>query len=233
MRTVAIMQPYAFPYVGYFQLIRAVDTFVVLDDVAFIRRGFIHRNYLLRRGTRQMFTMPIVDASQNRRICDTKFVSDRRWRTSLATSLRAAYAKAPRFRAVFPSIEHLILSGDDDVSTFAVESIRTMCGLLGIGTRIVPSSRAYENFDLRGQDRIIDICVRERAERYVNPIGGTELYDAESFAAKEVELRFLRPGLLEYPQFGGEFVPGLSIIDVVMFNEPESLPRLLSAGEIS
>ena len=214
----AVMQPYFFPYLGYYQLIHSVDRFVFLDDVTFIKQGWINRNRILLQGEARLITVPLSRASSNRRICDVE-LSHQPWRAKLEKTFDAAYRKAPYYAevaALFAEVIHR--KGDGTIAELASDSVRTVTLRLGLSTEFVESTRGYSNEELRGQDRVLDVCRREEASVYVNPPGGRELYDAASFAREDIELLFLEPVLAPYVQGRGNFEPGLSILDVLMFN---------------
>lgn len=230
--TIAIMQPYLFPYIGYFQLIQAVDRFVVLDDVNFIKRGWVNRNNLLQAGEPSLFTVPLSGASQNRKISEILVSDEGDWRLKLHKRIVSCYVKAPMFGAVAPLVEKCLDRKGVPIGQMNREAIIDVMGYLGMETEVVPSSSNYGNADMKGQDRILDICARENASHYINPIGGVELYDRATFTAKGMRLSFLRANVAEYPQFGGTFVPGLSMIDVLMFNGPKEVMSMLRQGKL-
>ncbi|MCB9495454.1 MAG: WbqC family protein [Fibrobacteria bacterium] len=216
--TLAAMQPYVLPYIGYFQLIQEAGTFVILDDVAFIKKGWIHRNRILLGGSAHLFTLPLQDASQNRSIKDTFLVADDLWKLKLVKTIRSAYAKALHFREGMAILEEILETRETNLSRFAVRSLETVARELGITTTLRLASEEFPNLrDARGQDRILDLCMASKATRYVNAIGGMELYHPEAFREKDVELRFLRTKIEPYFQLGREFVPYLSILDLLMF----------------
>ena len=227
------MQPYLFPYLGYFQLIAAVDRFVVYDDVSFIKNGWINRNRILGGGAAgrepepAYFTVPLEGASSFKAIREVGVSPDPRWRAKLLKTLAQTYARAPCFREVYPLVESVLGATEARVSALAVASLRAVAAYLALEAEFVPSSAAYENGELRGQERVLDICRREGATTYVNPSGGRELYARDAFAARGVTLRFLEPQLRAYPQLRPPFVPGLSIIDVLMFNPRDRVRELL------
>lgn len=231
--TVAIMQPYFLPYIGYVQLLNAVDTFVLYDDVAFINRGWINRNKLLVNGKEFMFTVPLKEASQNKRIRDIAFGDDLKWRGKLLQTIRQSYRKAPQFDAVWPMTEAMIQYDAPNIADYIRHSLEQIAAYLNITTRIVASSTIYNNEQLRAQERILDICRQEKATRYINPIGGQELYDKPTFAEANMELFFIKTRPIVYPQFSGQpFVPWLSILDVLMFNDPAQVHTLLTDYEL-
>lgn len=228
----AIMQPYLFPYIGYFQLLKTVDKFVLYDDVAFINRGWINRNKVLVNGKEQLFTIPLREASQNKKILEIDIDDTQKWRDKLLKTLQQSYKKAPQYAAVYPVIEEILQTPATRIADLIAVSITLLANYLSISTEIVPSSTIYANQHLKGPERILDICLQEGASEYINPIGGMELYDRTAFAEKDIILHFIRSRKEEYPQFGGEFVPWLSIVDVLMFNTREQVHTLLEAFDL-
>jgi hypothetical protein len=224
--TLGVMQPYLFPYLGYYQLMRACDRFAVLDDVTFINRGWINRNHLLVHGEPHLFTVPLVRASQNRLIRDIA-VATGDWRTKLMRTIATAYARAPHYRGTSALVGSVLEGSAGSIGDLAFASLRAVHEHVGLSTTLIRSTDIYDNQNLRGQARILDICRREGAEVYANLPGGRALYDAESFRSAGIELRFLDARAREYPQLGQPFQPDLSIIDVLMFNGPAGTRRLL------
>jgi WbqC-like protein family len=232
----AIMQPYLFPYLGYFQLMHAVDRFVVYDDVPFIRQGWINRNRLLVNGGPSFFTVPIKHASSFRLIGDT-LIDDQgqheRWSEKLLKSFTNAYRRAPEFASVFPLIEGVFQQKPARIADLARSSLYAVARFLDLRTSFVDSSSVYGNAHLKGEERVRAICAAEGATRYVNAHGGRGMYASERFAAQGVNLSFVEPRPIEYQQFGGPFVPDLSIIDVLMFNSVETVLGYLAACELT
>lgn len=229
--TLAIMQPYLFPYLGYFQLIAAADRFVFLDDVAFIKKGWIHRNRILVNGAAHTFTVPITDASQNRAICETR-VAAAFDPAKLLRTIELNYRKAPYFAAAYEIASAVFSHAHETISEMAKHSVRAVCGYLALSMPLIESSARYGNAELRGAERIRDITVRENAARYINPVGGTELYNEADFAAAGIELRFVKSRPHSYAQFGAPFVPWLSILDVLMFNSTAETRALLAGCDL-
>lgn len=225
----AVMQPYLFPYLGYYQLINAADRFVVYDDVSYIKGGWINRNRILLGGEARYFTLPSRRASPNRKIFEIALGDVAFWRRKFLRTLQQEYGRAPHFCEAFGVVDTLCHFETDRLAEFLLNSMRGLCSWLGIETEFVPTSRIYENDHLRGQARVLDICLRERAETYINPVGGQHLYRVEDFRSRGVELRFLEPNAIEYPQHGGAFIPGLSILDVMMFNPKSRIVAFLDA----
>jgi WbqC-like protein family len=231
----AIMQPYLLPYLGYFQLLHAADRFVIYDDVAFIKQGWINRNRILINGRATYFTVPLRQASSFRLIADTQIddgPQNHRWRDKMLKTFENAYRRAPCFERVFPLLEDVIRRPAAGMKGMALAGIDVVARYLDIRTARVESSSVYRNAHLSGQDRVLDICRAERAVSYLNPIGGTQLYDREAFARAGLTVKFLKPLSIEYKQFGAPFVPDLSIVDVLMFNPPETARGFLDRYEL-
>jgi hypothetical protein len=229
-RRLAIMQPYFFPYLGYFQLMAEVDAFVIFDDVNFINRGWINRNRININGAPHLITVPLKQASQNKLICEISVDDDLLWRDKLLKTIRQAYSRASQFARVFPLVERIVRHPAGNLADYLRHSLVNLRDFLGLGTEIISSSRRYENSNLMGQSRIIDICLREHTGIYVNAIGGKELYEHPAFELAGVKLQFLQPALPLYDQSGAEFMPGLSIIDVLMYNDGPTVTNMLKSG---
>lgn len=223
----AIMQPYLFPYIGYFQLINAVDKFVIYDDVNFINKGYINRNRILLNGKPFDFSVPLSKASQNKKIKDTFVHSDGKWKRKLLATVEQAYKKAPFYGSVYPLVFNVFNMDESKITGYVRKSLRDICEYLKIGTEIVWSSEVYGNAELSGEKRIIDICRKESASTYINPIGGKELYSHNSFSNHGIHLHFIESKPINYDQLGREFVSWLSIIDVLMFNSVEDIQAML------
>ena len=228
----AIMQPYIFPYIGYFQLIKAVDKFVIYDDVNFINRGWINRNRILVNGKDTLFTIPLKEASQNKLINEIEVNWDDAWKSKWLKTLEQSYKKAPYFQQVRPIIEQTLEQEKTIFSEIIVENLKLINAYLGITTEIISSSSIYQNTELKAQTRIVDICLKEKANHYINPIGGIELYQKEVFEEQGMQLNFIKSKPVQYPQLKNDFVPWLSIIDVLMFNSVEQIQTFLDSYEL-
>lgn len=221
------MQPYLFPYIGYFQLIAAADRFVFLDDAAFIKQGWIHRNRILVSSAPHTFSVPLKDASSFRPICETAVHHGEFRPKKLLRTIEMSYSKAPHFSRGLAIANEVFTHPHSTIADMARHSVKAVSALLGLTPGFVDTSRIYQNENLSGQDRVVDIAKRENATRYVNAIGGTDLYDERTFATAGIELRFLKSREITYPQFGAPFVPWLSILDVLMFNPLETIRAFL------
>lgn len=229
----AVMQPYFLPYIGYFQLMAAADRFVFLDDVNYINRGWINRNRLRTPQGPAWFTLPLIGASQNRLICELDIKPDDGWKRSLERTISTTYSKAPCYAEVFPLFQSFLAAATGNLAQFLSQNLQEVAAWLGLATQFVPSSSIYPKGDLKGQQRILDICLREGAGTYINPPGGRELYDAPIFTAAGVELQFLKPELKNL-QLGsvGDDGPVLSILDLMMYNSQELLRQAASTFQV-
>lgn len=223
------MQPYLFPYVGYFQLLAAADRFVIYDDVNYIKGGWINRNQLLVNGRPWLFTIPLDQPSPNRLINTIELQPAHRWQPKILQTIAQNYRRSPRFESVFGLVEKIFASNAATIAQLVVASLHTLVHYLELPVELVPSSAIYGNAHLHSQERVIDICRREGTDTYINASGGQVLYDGKSFNEAGINLQFLKPGFQPYPQSGKvkEFVPGLSIIDLLMNNSPTETRQLL------
>lgn len=231
---IAVMQPYIFPYIGYFQLINAVDKFVFYDDVNFIKKGWINRNRILVNGSDFMFTIPLFKASQNNLILESyiqKEVYDQ-WKNKFLHTIEINYKKAPEFNNIFPMIVNFFDSDHETICDIAIDSIKKVSNYIGIKTTFINSSEAYNNRGLEKQKRLVDICKQENANHYINALGGQELYKKEDFLKEEIKLDFIKTLPITYKQINNDFVPWLSIIDVLMFNTVVEIKEMLNKFEL-
>ena len=230
---IAIMQPYLFPYIGYFQLINAVDKFVVYDDVTYIKQGWINRNNILVNGKKTLFTAPLVGASSNKLIYQILVANIENWSMSFYKTIEQNYKKAPFYNPTISILERSLSPAYSSISGLSVNCLKSVIEYLDINTEVIESSRIYNNQVLKSQERVIDICVKEKAHHYINAIGGTSLYSLECFVDKNIELSFINTNPIEYQQFNNLFVPWLSIIDVLMFNSPSEIRHFLHLYDLT
>lgn len=208
----AVMQPYFFPYVGYFQLMQAVDVFVIYDDVQYINRGWVNRNRIRGSASSVWLTMPVQKASRDLAINQRYYAfSDGDAIRRIQQCLSANYARATFYSEAAPLISGYLGFGESNVSTFNSFLLMGLAKKFGITCRFLKSSEIDKPIGLRGQAKVIDLCHRIGATHYVNPIGGRELYDAASFDAAGLRLSFLRTNASP-AKFAGE-PQHLSIID--------------------
>lgn len=229
----AIMQPYFLPYVGYFQLIAAVDKFVLLDDVNFINRGWINRNRILSNGNLHWLTLPLAKASQNRLISEIEMVDDPAWKRKTMRTVELSYQKAPFASQILPLFSRILEEANGSLSEFLCWHLREVADYIGIGTRIGATSTIYPKEGRSGQDRILDICKREAATSYVNLPGGRKLYSAELFASAGIELLFIEANSERLPlRHGGTESPTPSILDLLMFNSSAAIRAAIGRSSL-
>jgi hypothetical protein len=229
---VSIMQPYLLPYIGYFQLIASSNLFIAYDDVQYIKGGWINRNRILVNGSPAWITLPVVKAGHRLAIKQRQYIEIENGTSRMLRRIEASYRAAPLFQEVFPLLREVITHKSANVAQFNVHVLRHLAARMGIRTPIVLSSMLDKDERLSGQDRIMDICLRVGATRYVNSIGGVGKYNAQNFARSNIELSFLRSTVKPYPQFGQATIPSLSIVDVLMFNDDAAIAQMLSEFEL-
>lgn len=224
MKKLAVMQPYCFPYLGYFQLARAVDEFVFLDDVGFIKGGYVNRNNILLEGKSHRFAWPVRDISSFRWIRDHEYLEAP---SKFLDLLRHAYRKAPFFDAVHALVQEVLSSRDRSVASINMLSITSTLEYLGVRRQWFSSSELDPEPAVGGEERVIRLCEHRQASIYINAAGGRALYDPAHFEARGLSLGFIQSRFPEYPQRSERFVAGLSIIDVLMWNSPEQALNML------
>ncbi|KAG8151400.1 WbqC family protein [Burkholderia catarinensis] len=228
---VAIMQPYFLPYIGYFQLIEAVDRFVVYDNIKYTKKGWFNRNRFLQNGSDALFSIPLKRDSDSLDVRERE-VSPDYDPEKLSAQLMSAYARAPYFEQGFELVRSVIPADESNLFRFIRRSIDAVVERLDIDTRVVVSSSIDADHTLKGQDRVLAICESLGATTYVNAIGGVDLYSRDEFAARGIDLRFIRSRSVEYRQFGAPFVPWLSIVDLLMFNSAGDVKCMLAEYDL-
>jgi len=231
---IAVMQPYIFPYLGYYQLVASVNRFVFFNDVNFIKKGWIHRNTIAVQQKPYRFTVPLQQVSQNKTIQDTQLhpVEYPRWRKKFLTTLNQAYKESPFFSEAYALVSNILSAEVDSIADLAANSVVTVSEYLGLNTQFAYSSNLPYDRNGNGQDKILSICRLQQASAYVNPIGGKELYQPEAFRQNNVQLRFLQSADTTYSQSNLDFIPNLSIIDILMHCSVSQINELLIQYEL-
>lgn len=220
-----IMQPYFMPYIGYWQLMAAVDTYVVYDDVNYIKGGWVSRNNILLNGQKHMFTITLNGASPNKLFNEITIKDDFK---KFSRLIESAYCKAPYYVEMKALLEKIYGYEDKSLGVFMMHSFQVVLDYLEIDTKLILSSTIAKDNSQRGKDKVKHICHLLGADTYYNAIGGQELYDKDDFKADGIDLKFVRTNLVPYAQLGDEFVPGLSIIDVLMNQGKGGTKKLLN-----
>ena len=229
----AIMQPYFFPYIGYFQLINAVDEFVIYDNIEFTKKGWINRNRILVNGNDVFVSLPLKKDSDFLNV-NERFLADT-WdveRKKLLNRIKESYRKAPYFKETFHLLEKCIMHEDRNLFKFILFSVQTLIQYFNISTNLVVSSSIPIDKQLKSDQKVMAICNQRGADIYINPIGGLELYNKEFFKENNLELQFQKSNNIRYNQNNNEFVPWLSIIDVMMFNNKIEITTFLNSYSI-
>jgi hypothetical protein len=232
---VAIMQPYVFPYIGYFQLIKLVDIFVLYDDVNYIKQGWINRNKILVSEKEYVFTIPLNDASSFNSIKETKIHSllFTKWKKKFMRTLEQSYGRTPHFEKIMTLINSIFDSNFESIMDLAQLSIINISKYLEINTKILVSSIDFpESKGFSKENRIVDIVKKCNSHHYINPIGGQNIYRKEDFLTQNIKLDFINSKPINYKQFQNDFVPWLSIIDVLMFNSVDEVNEMLNQYEL-
>jgi hypothetical protein len=251
---IAIMQPYFFPYIGYFQAINVVDKYILYDNVNFIKKAWMNRNrHLLKNANSCYFQVPLKKQSSFRKIHEIELIEDDKWKKQMLKSIFFNYKRSKYFDDVYPLIEYVINYQTNKLTELNFQSIKSVCNYLKIKTEITADSVKYNDIEIkltaknidekdfpdlklidwqRKVIRILEICRIERANIFINAIGGINLYSKNVFLQNGIDLKFIKTKNIEYLQFDNDFVPDLSIIDVMMFNSPEDIRRLLNEYEL-
>lgn len=226
---IAIMQPYFLPYIGYFQLIKAVDKFIIYDNIQYTKKGWVNRNRILINGKDQLITLPIKKDSDYLDIVEREL--SKSWekdKNKILNILKSSYNKSPYFQEAFNLISQCLNNSENNLFRFIYNSIILINKYLDIKTPIIVSSTIDINHTLKSQDKVLSLCKNQNANIYINSIGGVELYNKEVFKQNGIELNFIKSNPIQYKQFNNEFIPWLSIIDVLMFNSKEEIKKYLN-----
>lgn len=227
---VSIMQPYFLPYIGYFQQINNVDLYVFYDDVQWIR-GWINRHCLLNNNKEYLTTLNVQKHSSHALINEV-ILKEKSEQLKYLDLIKTLYSKAPYFSNIYKLIEEIIEYKEENLSLFVENSIMQICKLLEIKTKFIRSSDIDYDRTLKGENRIIELCKVLGYKNYVNNINGKDLYRKEDFEKENLNLYFFNRKITPYKQFNNEFVPFLSIIDVLMFNDIETVRNEIVKGEL-
>lgn len=211
----------------------AADLFIIYDNIQYTKKGWINRNRFLRNGKAEVFTLPLRKSSSFLKVND-RYLSDdfQKQSARLLRKIEGAYKQAPNFNATFTLLEKCLNYQNKNLFDFIYNSIILIKEYLEIKTSIVLSSSIDINHSLSSADKVMAICHALEAKKYINPIGGFELYSKKDFHSNGIELLFHKSLPIKYKQFEYEFQPWLSIIDVLMFNARDQLSAFLKKYEI-
>lgn len=230
---IGIMQPYFMPYIGYWQRINAVDKHVIYDDVNYIKNGWMNHNRILLNGKEFLFNAPLVGASPNKLINEVGVNNNAKLQSKMIKTLEQAYKKCPFYSEVMECLIKIICNEETNFAKYLEFQIKEICAYMGIETELIISSELSKNNNLRGQDKVIEICKTLHADVYYNASTGEHLYDKKTFLENGIELVFIRDkSSISYKQRADGFVPALSIIDVMMNCSKDEIRNLLNDYEL-
>ena len=209
---------------------KAVDKYVVYDDVNYIKGGWANRNHILINGEKEMFTVTLQKASQNKLFNEIVIGDDFK---KLMKTLQMNYSRAINFDQTMVLMERIISFPNKQLAVFIANSFREILSYLSVETEILMSSEIPKDNSLRGKDKIIQICEILGADTYYNAVGGKNLYDQEEFREHGITLNFVDSLPQVYSQLHTrEFVSGLSMVDVLMNNTKDEVNRLLDSFQL-
>lgn len=248
---IAIMQPYFFPYLGYFQAMHAVDKYILHDRLHYIKEGFVHRNrYLTVGGDVKFFNIAIRKKSSYSLIGDVRVADHVPWRGKIKEQLKQNYRRAPFFEKVFPLVEKVVDADTDFLAEINAKSIAMVRDYLGIPCELIPNAENYMDVEAQLQSiyagelggqfeiekkamRMMMVCQKENARIFINAIGGRDLYDPDQFRSRGVDLYFVQSEIVEYKQCGTKpFQANLSILDVLFNCSREEVRDMLSCYDL-
>lgn len=244
-KKVAVMQPYFFPYIGYFQLINEADIFVLYDKVTYRKSSWINRNKIKDKGNSNpvYITVPVKKPSSIDLIEEIKISENNEWKTKLKKLIYYNYKKSSFFDEVYPIIVELIFYEEQSLHLFNSNILTKLCNKLSITTPVITQHEQHSiiesnliNRDIAKEDikqhRVVELCNLYNANVYINPINGMDLYSFDFFTQKNKDLRFIETDFIEYSQFKTPFLENLSVIDVLMHNGYERTEELLQKRKL-
>ena len=228
------MQPYFFPYIGYFQLMNLCDEFIVFDNVQYIKRGWINRNRILHpEGTSTYINVPIQKSKRNTLIKDILIDNKVEWKQSIINRLKQYYKDAPYKKEVITFVESCLSEEFEYLRELNTHLLKKTCNYLNINCHITTLSKAsFEYEDATAPDEWgLNICKSLNAKTYINAPGGIAFYEKGKYVKEDIELKFINPTFISYIQNCENFIPGLSILDVMMFNSVKDIQKMLLSYE--
>lgn len=226
---IAIMQPYFLPYLGYWQLLSAVDKFVIYDNIQYTKKGWFNRNYILSQGEKKLFTLPLQKASDYLNVDQRSLADNHRLQAEKNLRLiQASYKNSAFFQETYGVIEQIFLYPDPNLFRYIANSIQQIKAHLAIQTELLVSSEIEIDHSLKSEQKVIALCRQLNAKSYINPPGGVHLYNSKNFAGHGIELFFIEPNCPVYKQPAAEFHSHLSIIDLLMCVGKDSARQMLA-----
>ena len=227
-----IMQPYFFPYLGYFSLINETDKWIVFDTVQYIEHGWVNRNRIIHatKPESTYITIPLQMHSQKTCIKDITISQNEQYIEKILGQIKTSYKRrAPYFKEIYGLVENCLDAEKNSLVDLNVYSLRKVCDYLSIDF----DYQIFSKMDLAikpvndAGEWALNISEAMNADEYINPPGGKGLFDGEKFAKANIKLKFIENNLPTYNQKKSAFISGLSILDVMMFNSPEETVRMI------
>ncbi|WP_429218774.1 WbqC family protein [Aeromonas veronii] len=231
----AIMQPYFFPYIGYFSLIMQSDEFIIFDTPQFMRKGWIERNRIGKlTGGSVYIKVPLNKADLSTSIKEMSIDNTSDWRGKILSQLEIYKKRAPFYDDVLALVKEVLNTETSSIVHLNKIALEKVCNYLRIDKKFkVFSEMNLEIESPQAPDEwALNICKALDVKYYVNAAGGESFFDKRKYTNNNIQLCFINQPIDKYKQFGHEFEPGLSIIDVMMFNSPEEVIQMLSQGSL-
>lgn len=232
---IGIMQPYFFPYLGYFSLIKNTDYFVIFDTPQYIRRGWVNRNRILdAKGEATYITVPIVSTERDTVIKDIEISYEKKWLEKIKGQMTVYKKKAPYYKKIIKFIDDIEEKNFKYLSELNIYTLEKVCEYLEIPYKYDVFSKMDLKIDevKEADEWALNITKALGYDTYVNPPGGMSFFDRDKYLANNINLEFLKINLKPYIQRTGRFEEGLSILDVMMFLDPKEINSLLDDFEI-
>lgn len=233
---IAIMQPYFFPYLGYFSLIKNTDKFILLDTVQFIRHGWIERNRILKQNEGWLyFKVPLIKHSRGTLINDIQIDNNLKWKQKILSQIQLYKRVAPHYFKVHEILTEIFENEFNDIVTLNESILKAICNYLELDATILIFSKSGILIDTpKAPDEwALNICKAiGNVTEYWNPPGGKSFFDKSKYKKANINLKFQEINLSPYNQNRKNFESGLSIIDVMMFNNPEKINKMLDHYEL-
>lgn len=228
---IGIMQPYFLPYIGYFSLIKNTDKWIVFDKIQYINKGWINRNRILKQGgiETNYITVPLKKASLQTLIKDMEIDESKKWREKIKGQF-CIYKKAPYYKIGMEILDKIFAYETKYISELNVYAMKVICEYLDINFdyEIFSEKKEIDVSDVKKPDEwALKISSYYEAEEYINPPGGKSFFNSKKYLENGIRLKFLTPILKEYKTFSPEFIQGLSIIDVILWNSKEEIQLML------
>lgn len=226
------MQPYFFPYLGYFQLINLTEKWIVFDDVNYIKRGWMNRNRVLKpeRQDWQYLRFPVEKFSRGTKIKDIKIKNNENWKSKIIRQLEHYEDVAPYYNETINVIKGAFNTDTESLTKLNSRCLEKVCDFLKIEfSYSISSQNNYDYSDVDNSDEwALEISKQENADMYINPIGGKDFFEPRKYRDNDIEIKFLKIGDIKYSQKNSEFISNLSIIDVMMFNSRKEIKDMLN-----